>query len=339
MANCNKLFIDFIDAITPSNKQLQDMKKSREALESKIEKAFKEQLGITISWCTQGSTAKDFRTIIIKADGTYDSDRGAYLSKKPEKTGKEVQEILLKAVKDHTDGGAKHLFKCIRIIYAGAYNIDMVIYYEVAAETGAYLARKDGEWVKDDPTQLIEWLKKYKDDNGQLIRNIRALKAWSSELSGKFRMPNGAALAIWAAKNFGSGVKDRDDKSLLQILEAIQTTVWFNCSCTSPVEPFDNLLEKMTDDDVKKFRDALDSFIKDARVAVNEPNQLKSSELWIKHLGGRFPKGEDADIDKREASLLATAGFVKNQSAKLNSQGKINPYEGVQHKEHRNYGS
>lgn len=81
MANCSKLFLDYNKIITPSADEMQKMKKSREALESKISDAIQEKLGMTVSYYTQGSGAKEMKTIIIKANGTYDADRGVYLPK------------------------------------------------------------------------------------------------------------------------------------------------------------------------------------------------------------------------------------------------------------------
>lgn len=83
MANCNKLFLDFIKEITPSQQEMQKMKTSRVALEEKISEKLKEKLNMTVSYFTQGSGAKKMKTIIIKEDGTYDADRGVFLPSKP----------------------------------------------------------------------------------------------------------------------------------------------------------------------------------------------------------------------------------------------------------------
>lgn len=86
MANCHKLFNDFCKTITPSLQEMQKMKNSRQALETKITDNIKEKLDMTPSFFTQGSGAKHLKTIIIKEDGTYDADRGVYLPKKPSVT-------------------------------------------------------------------------------------------------------------------------------------------------------------------------------------------------------------------------------------------------------------
>lgn len=335
MSNCNKLFNDFCKVITPSLTEMQKMKTSRKALEKKIIDKIKEKLDVTPLFYTQGSGAKHMKTIIIKEDGTYDADRGVYLPKKPTVSAQTVQGYIYDAVKDHTDGGAEHRKKCIRVYYKSAYNIDFPIYYQVDGETFSYLAIKGDGWIKDDPEQMINWLEGYKDENGQLIRIIKYLKAWASKCS--FKTPSGIALAVWAAKKF-TELKDRDDKCLLNVLKGIQSDCWWSVTCTSPVEPYDDFTAKLNDDQKSKFKTALKNFIDDAELAIAEENQLEASKYWRKHLGERFPEGLNENIDARMNSLLSSAATVLSGSARLGNSGAINTTSGVQHQLHRNYG-
>lgn len=239
------------------------------------------------------------------------------------------------AVKDHTDDGAEHRKKCIRVFYKGAYNIDFPVYYEVENESYSYLAIKGDGWIKDDPQKMIEWFDDYRDEDGQLIRIIKYLKAWASKCNHK--MPSGIALAVWAAKNFVAD-KDRDDKCLLSVLKGIKSSCFWSVSCPSPVEPYDDLTSKLSDDQKTKFKAALNEFIADAELAVDEENQLEASKYWRKYLGNRFPEGLDENVDKRMSALMAAATTVLSSTAKLDSLGAINTVNGVQHQGHRNYG-
>jgi hypothetical protein len=310
---------------------MQKMKTSRQALEKKITDKIKEKLDVTPFYYTQGSGARDMKTIIIKEDGTYDADRGVYLPEKPNVTAQTVQSYVYDAVKDHTDGGAEHRKKCIRVYYKSAYNIDFPVYYQVDGETYSYLAINGNGWIRDDPEQMIKWFKDYKDNDGQLIRIVKYLKAWASKCS--FKTPSGIALAVWAAKTF-IAEKDRDDKCLLGVLKGIQNACWWSVSCMSPVEPFDDLTAKLSDDQKTKFKNALNDFITDAELAIAEENQLKASKYW----GSRFPEGLDENVDKRLNSLLASAASILSNSAKLDNLGAVNQSSGVQHQPHRNYG-
>jgi hypothetical protein len=335
MANCNDLFGDFNRVITPSAEEMDKMRASRERLEKKISDTIQEKLGMTVSFYTQGSGAKHMKTIIIKANGTYDADRGVYLPQKPDVTAKTVQEYVLDAVSDYTDGGAQHRRKCIRVLFKCAYNIDFPVYYEAPNEDCVYIAVKDDGWIKDDPAKMIEWTSSRKDPDGQLFRIIKFTKAWASERS--FKMPSGIALAVWVARNF-SAVTDRDDQSLLQTLEAVQAAISGGISCPSPVEPYDDLVAKLSDDQKDNFRKALENLCSDARKAVDSNNQLKASKIWQKHLGARFPDGVDEDVDKKAALLMASAKTVLDQRAMLDRTGKINENSGITHLGHRSYG-
>src|SRR4051812_38690848 len=99
MANTHKLFLDFKDVITPTSSQLESMRKSRVSLEEKITAKFLEKGLPTPSYFTQGSSAKDAKTIIIKENGTYDVDRGVYLSEKPEVSAETIKSYIYDAVK------------------------------------------------------------------------------------------------------------------------------------------------------------------------------------------------------------------------------------------------
>lgn len=331
MSNCNKLFLDYCKQITPSTDQLQQMKTSRKVLEKKIIAKLEDKLGMTPSFYTQGSSAHKMRTIIIKENGTYDADRGVYLPEKPDVSAETVQRYVYDAVNDHTADGAEHRKKCIRVFYRCAYNIDFPVYYEVDGEDYAYMAVKGNGWIKDDPWHMITWLEKRKDADGQLIRMIKYLKGWASKCS--FKMPSGIALAVWAARHF-SGVKDRDDQCLKNLLQSIQSSVTGSVTCYSPVEPYDDLTAKLSDDQKTKFKAELDKFIADAQKALDEPNQLKASRIWQKYLGYRFPDGADEDTDQKAAALYSAIGA----GSLFDRNGQFNQTQGVNPGYNRNYG-
>jgi hypothetical protein len=275
------------------------------------------------------------KTIIIKDDGTYDADRGVYLPSKPKISADKVQALIFDAVKAHTTGGAEHRKKCIRVIYKADYNIDFPVYYEVTDETYAYLALKTSEWVKDDPSKMIEWFVARKDEYGQLIRMVKYLKAWASHT--KLKMPSGIAMTVWAAK-FYAGNEERDDIVLSMLLHKLVDHLAMGVTCTSPVEPFDDLTAKLSEDQKELFYNALVSFSAESRMALDEPNQLVASKLWRKYLGDRFLLGTDEDVISKEQALMAISQTVLSGAAKLSRDGRINDSTGVQHQQHRNYG-
>ncbi|SDG37306.1 cyclic GMP-AMP synthase DncV-like nucleotidyltransferase [Mucilaginibacter sp. P25] len=245
MADCNNLFLDYNKVITPTSIQRQKMKTSRKSLETKISNKLYDKLGVYPTFFTQGSDAPKFKTIIIKEDSTFDSDRGVYLPGKPNVSGETVQGYIYDAVKDHTKDGAQHRKKCVRVLFQCEYNIDFPAYYEVEGEDYAYMAVKGEDWLKDDPWHMITWLTQFKDADGQFIRMIKYLKGWTSKRKSQGKMPSGIALAVWAARHFS--IEDgRDDKCFLNLLKGIKSAIQFSVSCYAPVEPFDDLTAKLS---------------------------------------------------------------------------------------------
>jgi hypothetical protein len=336
MADCDNLFIEYNGKITPSSTQRQKMKTSRKSLETKISDKLYDKLAVRPTFYTQGSDAHKLKTIIIKEDGTFDSDRGVYLPSKPSVSGETVQGYIYDAVKDHTQDGAQHRNKCVRVLFRCEYNIDFPAYYEVDGEDYAYMAIKGGEWVKDDPWHMVTWLEKYKDTNGQFVRIIKYLKGWASKRKCNGKMPSGIALSVWAARYFVSNV-DRDDKCLLNVLESIKSAITYSVNCYAPVEPYDDLTAKLTQTQKDNFREELNSFCDDAQKAIDEEDQLKASKLWRKYLGDRFPEGINKEDEKRADALLASAKLVSS-GAYLGRSGNINATSGVSHSWHRNHG-
>ncbi len=340
MANTNKLFLDFNEKISLTPAQRKKLASSRTAVEEKIRTELTKKEGIEFKgFFIQGSQALTFRTGVLKKDGTYDVDLGVYLSAKPNDiTCTTVQKYVFDAVKDHTDAGASHLKKCIRLVYAGDFDIDLPVYYQGGNDATPYIAVKNGDWRKDDPKGTAEWFReKKKGTNGQLVRIIKYLKIWADKDERGFKMPSGFALTVWAVNSFKQQ-DDRDDKALFETLKAIKSSLSYDLSCYCPKEPYDNLNSNLDDNQKTKFKNALDAFITDAEKAINEKNQLKASKLWQNHLGDRFPEGADEDVDQKEKELRSMTAAVTAGTAKLNTAGQIQTNSGVSHQSHRNFG-
>jgi hypothetical protein len=72
-----------------------------------------------------------------------------------------------------------------------------------------------------------------------------------------------------------------------------------------PTTPKDDLFQDYTETKQSNFMHNLSTFIDDAKLAIDENNKLKASKLWKKHLGDRFPEGEDVDEELPENEQLA----------------------------------
>ncbi|TCI84387.1 CBASS cGAMP synthase [Tenacibaculum sp. M341] len=335
MSNCHNLFQIFNSNLNISNSKKKKLMTSRDNLRDLIRNYFKDNHSeYTPYFAGQGSYS--LGTMILTKDNTCDLDNGVYFFPKPTETGTTLQKWVKEAVKDATSTTPEHRKRCVRVNYAAEYHIDLPVYYKASRDNDVehpHLAVKNEEWSESDPREFNRWFKNIKDDKGQLIRIVRYLKAWGDTRS--FKMPSGITMTVLATNNISSN--DRDDISLKETLENIQTSLKANWTCVMPTTPGDDLLTNFKGDK-DKFLDALEKIIDDATKAIDESNQLQASKKWITHLGSYFPEGEDKDIDKLMNQLFSTASSVLTGNAKLNSSGHIQMNEGVDHKPHKNYG-
>jgi hypothetical protein len=150
-------------------------------------------------------------------------------------------------------------------------------------------------------------------------------------------MPSGLAMCILGEANIK--YNDRDDICIKESLEAIKESLDDRFECIVPGTPFDDLFSDY--DDVRKnnFLTNLNSFIEDATKAVeDEPNQMKSSKLWRKHFGDKFPLGKDEDTDAKENALRLQSANILSGNAYITKEGSISSSGSVKNKPHTNYG-
>lgn len=305
MANCHNLFQDFNSKISLNKGKKDKMTNSKNALREKIKKHFKEKHSeYEPKFYIQGSYK--MKTSIRTKDDICDLDDGVYFFKQPDVTSTTLQTWVKDAVEDHTETAPEHRKKCIRNIFASDYEIDMPVYYKIDGQEYK-LAIKNIGWENSDPKAMVDWFNDKKDSSGQLIRVVKYLKAWSDYKRN--RMPNGLAMTILATNAKDKIVlNDRDDISLKDILKEIKKTIDSRFECIVPVTPNDDLFAEYDEQRKTYFKDALNDFITDAEDALKEENQLKGSRKWRKHLGDRFPEGEDKKEDNRgNIGLLAGA--------------------------------
>ncbi len=336
MSNCHNLFQSFNGNLNITSSKKKSLMKSRDKLRDRIRDHFAEKHpNYKPKFRGQGSYS--MKTMIRTKDDTCDLDNGVYFFPKPSETGATLQKWVKEAVEDATTTPPQHRQKCIRVIYAGDYHIDLPVYYKVSDSNDSenpHLAVRNADWSKSDPKEFKDWFNDQKDEKGQLVRIVRYLKAWCDNRSNK--MPNGLTMTVLASRHIQKN--DRDDIALRDTLKQIKLNLQLSWSCVMPTTPQDDLLENYTGSE-DYFFESINAFIKDANKAIDdETNQLKASKLWQKHLGSYFPDGEDKDVDKQAASLLSIANTILNKDAKLDERGRIQKEQGVDHKPHRNYG-
>lgn len=311
MANCYPLFQVFLDEICISKKKKERLINSKAGLRSRIRKWFKENHpDYEPKFFIQGS--HKMKSGIRTKEDICDLDDGIYFFRQPDVTSTTLQGWIWEAVSGYTDTTPEHRKKCIRSIFARDYEIDHPVYYKVEGQPYR-IAVIDNGFEDSDPKAMVEWFNKSKDKEGRLIRIVMYLKAWGDHKRNK--MPSGLAMTILAvnAKN-KIVLNDRDDITLKDILKEIKKALDNNFSCVVPSSPYDDLFADYDETRKSNFLTALDDFIEDAEAALREDNQLRASKLWQKHLGKRFPDGEDKkeESNSRVAKETAAGAATSN---------------------------
>lgn len=292
MANCNNLFRKFDNNLIITKTKRDSLVTSKDNLRTKIKKYFVEKHpNYKPTFYIQGSYKMN--TQIRTKDDTCDLDDGVYFKENPDNvTSTTLQQWVKEAVDGVVDTTPSHRKKCITVDYKAGYNIDLPVFlFDNRKNAHPKLAVKDRDWQEDDPKEFYIHFNEQKDDNGQLVRMVKYLKAWCDYK--REIMPSGLTMTVMAMKNFQSN--DRDDIAFKFLLIEIEKKLKANFKCKMPTTPQDDLFVDYNQIRKDNFMDNLAAFIKDARKAVDEEkNQLKASQLWQKHFGDTyFPDGKD----------------------------------------------
>ncbi len=322
MANCNKLFLDFNKDLRPSSTKIDRMKTSREHIRDKIRDYFMENHPeYSPHFWIQGSANNKVKTQILYKDDTCDLDDGVYFFREPDVEAKTLQGWIKDAVNGVTSTTPQHRRKCIRVIYQDAYHVDLPVYCKSDKDDDSIppeLADKEGGFSPSDPKDFVEWFHCEKDEERQLVRIVKYLKAWGDNIRNK--MPTGLALSLLAVDCIS--INDRDDIAIKETLLAIKEKLDNDWTLKMPTTPNDDLFENYDDEKKEYIMEKLGAFIDDAEEALNEPNQQKASKLWKNHLGKRFPLGKDEDTDAKENALKEKSAILSS-NAFVNRDGKI----------------
>lgn len=304
MANCHHLFGEFNTEISLTSNKKTKMTTSKDGLRERIRKHFKEHHPEYVpKFYIQGSYK--MKTGIRTKDDICDLDDGVYFFRTPDVSATTLQNWIWDAVNGYTSTSPEHRKKCIRNIFSGDYEIDIPVYYKIDGKE-YQLAVKNNGWEDSDPKALIDWFIDNKDANGKMIKVIKELKAWCDHKKNK--MPSGLAMTILAMNAKDKIVlNDRDDILLTDILREIKKALAKKFECIVPLTPKDDLFADYDSTRKNNFLTNLDSFLADAEAALKEPNQLKASRLWQKHLGTRFPDGEDKN-EQSNSNSATTSG-------------------------------
>ncbi|MBC2714088.1 MAG: hypothetical protein HF978_02155 [Desulfobacteraceae bacterium] len=324
MANLHKQFQTFHDKVALTSAKKQSLKQARDAIRERIRKYFKDTLELAVpKFKGQGSYAMVTTTNPI--DGEFDIDDGVYLqhldtddeSKWP--TPATVHRWLVNATEGHTDEKPIDKQTCVRIKYAGKYHVDLPA-YGIINDNCKLAIKGDKGWTVSDPKSITDWfIGKVKINGEQLRRIVRNLKAWADFQSGRRgKMPSGLILTVLASEHFISD--DRDDICFSKTINAISNEVKTIFCVYNPKDANEELTERLTDAQKKRFQEAISDLASVSSDAINHENDHEASKLWRKQFGDRFPKVEQEQSEEESRANVAAVG------AFYSSKNPIKPY-------------
>lgn len=310
MSDCSGLFLAFNDTISLTDADRKVLRSARNAITTKIKKYFTENAHCPkVEFKVQGSFTMN--TIIKPIDGDYDIDIGVYLKgytnyqsswPKPEA----ASQWLINALRDHTTTPPVNKRNCVRIIYKPksassnvSFHVDLPLYCEYTDWLGDKYTRigivGDKQWSqKSDPTGFTQWFNgkcQQSKDKSQLVRLVKYLKAWKEFNKNDSKFPSGMALTILAANNYCPD--SREDIAFCRTIEKAYDSLFSFWSLSeeqikSPVQPYNNVLARLSDTQIKNFKKSFTLLVTNAKNALKEQDYDTASDIWRKQFGARM---------------------------------------------------
>jgi hypothetical protein len=308
MADCSGFFIAFNKNISLTPTDVKYLRAARTAIIKKIREYLNTGDNFPgVKFVGQGSFTMG--TIIKPTAGEFDIDIGVYLSGYSNwqadwpKT-ETVSSWLLKALENHTSVPLINKRSCVRVTYKPkgnqevAYHVDLPVYIDYFNLVNDKYTRigitGKTQWdKKTDPVGLTKWFfekcKINAQDSKQLIRLVKYIKAWKEFKKDSMEFPSGIALTVLMANNYVPNL--RDDFSFKETIRQAYNNLngfWGINGITKPVENNNDLMEKLKDEEKKKFLFEFEKLVDDAILAIKEEDPINALSLWKAHFDSRF---------------------------------------------------
>lgn len=303
-------------------------------LRDKIKSAWEDKDDSAPTFETKNQGSYEMGTGIVPLDGDYDIDVAVIFEVAAEDYPNpvEVKKWVLEALNGHTKD-VKMKRPCVTVQYQNAsepvYHVDLPIYSsgEFNADKKTRIAMgklhsssEEREWQTSDPVALCDEVANrfHGDDAAQFRRVIRYMKRWKDTKfpSSGNSAPTGIGLTMAAYHWFQpsiedsfSGKNDRVDLTALRNLVSqmlTSFTVTYNANGTAerlvanlPVEPFDDPFRRMTDEQMKTFKNKLQQLFDALDAADQEADPVEACKQLAKVFGDDFPIPEKSDTGKK----------------------------------------
>jgi hypothetical protein len=330
MANIQKYFEKFHENIRTDYDMSSTLRDKRDIILNRIWEYLSKNNLPSFTEMLQGSFAIKTGIKPIKAL-EYDIDVALRFSFKDDAhTALDVRKWVFDAVKDHTES-VEDKGPCTRVTYADGYHVDLVSYAVWDDDSGITqyrFAHKKNGWRPAEPVDLINHIRnameKFEDTNdsatntNQFRRIVRYLRRWMDEAMPyeTDSKPTGIGF-VFLAINYLSKTLDwigkSDDRLGLYNMAYSVSNISSRIVLKKPTQEYEDLFRKMTDDDMKSFKERIGKLASDLVQAHQEPDPVKACELLRKHFGDDFPVPEPEDTAKK---TIAPAIIPSSSSAK-----------------------
>ena len=340
MADVQKQFETFHDEI--KLKQFDENQTLREKrdivldkLKTRLKAIFEEKDEPVPTYQTFDQGSYKMGTGVIPLDSDFDIDVGVsfnvYKDDYPDPV--EVKEWVYDALSGHTKKVDMRR-PCVTVFYQKGdepvYHVDLAIYSDESCNPDGkkYLAKgklnssDDNKcWEISEPQKLANTVgdKHSGDDKKQFVRVIRYLKRWKdySFSSNGNAAPIGIGLTIaaymWFAPNkvltdiVSVTYKYNDLQATRRVVSEMLNNFSDRLRVYLPVEPYSDLFEKMTDNQMASLKEKLGNLLEALDSAIDEVDPVKACETLKKVFGDDFPIPEKPETGEKKHRAIATA--------------------------------
>ncbi len=287
----------------------------------------------TFSVFNQGSYSMS--TGVKPLDGDYDIDVGlSFNFSKDDYEPVVVKEWVHDAL-NKTNRTVKIRRPCVTVQYSkkgeDTYHVDFAIYSDADYNSNGktYLAKgfsgssaKNKHWEVSNPKELKKVIdEKFSDteEKAQFKRIIRYLKRWKDEMfttSGN-DAPTGIAHTALALEKFKPIVtmdsftnekKVNDFEALYNLVDKVISMFWYNgVEVNLPVEPYNDLFEKMSSKQQNNFVEKLKKLREELENAENEPDTVEACNIIQRVLGSDFPVPSKNDTGQQKNKAFSSS--------------------------------
>jgi hypothetical protein len=345
LALCKKQFQDFHDTIKLKEEN-EVLSSKRDIIAKRIKDKLPEEATYSFDIFNQGSYAMN--TGIKPLDSDYDIDVGLYFDmSKDDVDPNSAKNWIYNALDGHTSD-VKFKTPCITVTYKDGYHVDVTVYAANNSDGKVYLAKgkpngKEEEirWDESNPKDLIKEIRDHlsdKDDRRQFRRIVRYLKRWKDiNFTSVYGKPTGIALTScvyhWLdiqkeTDMFSGKTTYKDLDGLINIVSKIISNFQLEYGMIDdefkltprlkvflPVEPRPELFEKMSNKQMKTFKEKLEGLLKALEEAKEKTDPTDAAEILKKQFGDDFPVPEKSTTSKKS---IAAAVISSSESASEN---------------------